>query len=98
RSKRDWSSDVCSSDLSEAYNLDPLWDKMIAPQADKEETMPEGTLFVLFEQEFGRPLSPFEIETINAWLDEDEIIPSLIKAALRRSEERRVGKDCESEM
>lgn len=71
--------------LSEAYNLDPLWDKMIAPQPDKEETMPEGTLFVLFEQEFGRPLSPFEIETINAWLDEDEIIPSLIKAALRES-------------
>src|SRR5699024_12025362 len=45
----------------------------------------EGTIFILFEQEFGRPLSPFEIETINAWLDEDNIIPALIKAALRES-------------
>src|SRR5690606_14486161 len=39
----------------------------------------------LFEQEFGRPLSPFEIETVNAWLDEDLLAPSLIKAALRES-------------
>src|SRR5699024_12472317 len=39
----------------------------------------------LFEQEFGRPLSPFEIETITVWLDEDLIQPSLIKAGLRES-------------
>src|SRR5699024_5904300 len=35
--------------------------------------------------ELAESLSPFEIETINAWLDEDEIIPSLIKTALRES-------------
>lgn len=72
--------------LSETYSLNPLWQKLFTPrEKEKEENMPEGTLFVLFEQEFGRPLSPFEIETINAWLDEDKIIPSLIKAALRES-------------
>src|SRR5699024_7062854 len=71
--------------LSETYSLNPLWEKLFTPKAEPEEGIPEGTLFVLFEQEFGRPLSPFEIETINAWLDEDEIIPSLIKAALRES-------------
>src|SRR5690625_1312881 len=29
--------------------------------------------------------SPFEIETINAWIDEDQLPPSLIKAGLRES-------------
>src|SRR5699024_6798272 len=45
----------------------------------------EGSLFILFEQEFGRPLSPFEIETVNVWLDEDNLDTSLVKAALREA-------------
>ncbi|WP_099158330.1 DnaD domain-containing protein [Virgibacillus ndiopensis] len=70
--------------LGEVYSLDPLWEKIFskeAPEPDQED----GTIFILFEQEFGRPLSPFEIETVNVWLDEDELAPSLIKAALRES-------------
>src|SRR5699024_1805488 len=51
--------------LSEAYSLDPLWEKLFT-QDDKTKEEVEGSLFILFEQEFGRPLSPFEIETINA--------------------------------
>lgn len=70
--------------LSEAYCLDPLWEMLYSTQ-DMPEDHTDGTIFILFEQEFGRPLSPFEIETINAWLDEDEIAPSLIKAGLRES-------------
>ena len=70
--------------LSEAYNLNPLWERLFSDKDDDKEAN-EGTIFILFEQEFGRPLSPFEIETINAWLDEDQIIPALIKAALRES-------------
>jgi|SRR5690625_2510524 len=70
--------------LSEAYSLNPLWDKLFT-YTEKEKEKNEGTLFILFEQEFGRPLSPFEIDTINAWLDEDHLSPSLIKAALRES-------------
>lgn len=69
--------------LSEAYSLDPLWEKLFTENTNIEQT--EGTIFILFEQEFGRPLSPFEIETINVWLDEDHLAPSLIKAALRES-------------
>lgn len=72
--------------LTEIYSFDPLWEKIYL---EKEEiTDPAeniGTIFVLFEQEFGRPLSPFEIETINTWLDEDNFVPELIKAALRES-------------
>jgi len=70
--------------LSEAYSLDPLWERLFTHEKESVEQA-EGTVFILFEQEFGRPLSPFEIETINAWLDEDQIAPSLIKAALREA-------------
>lgn len=69
----------------EAYSLEPLWIQLFASEEEKEEENQEGTLFILFEQEFGRPLSPFEIEMINTWLDEDLIKPALIKAALRES-------------
>lgn len=71
--------------LSEAYSLDPLWEKVYSTNEIPKNEETDGTIFILFEQEFGRPLSPFEIETINAWLDEDEIAPSLIKAGLRES-------------
>ncbi|MFC3038903.1 DnaD domain-containing protein [Virgibacillus xinjiangensis] len=71
--------------ISEAYSLDPLWEKLFAEKRAPENPPEDGSMFILFEQEFGRPLSPFEIETINAWLDEDQIAPSLIKAGLRES-------------
>src|SRR5699024_11453865 len=60
-----------------------LWKKLYTEE--KQEENEEGTIFILFEQEFGRPLSPFEIETISVWLDEDKMKPSLIKAALREA-------------
>ncbi|TMN23715.1 DnaD domain-containing protein [Lentibacillus cibarius] len=71
--------------ITEAYSLNPLWEQLFAEQQQKTAHEHEGTIFVLFEQEFGRPLSPFEIEMINTWLDEDELAPALIKAALRES-------------
>lgn len=74
--------------LSESYSLNPLWEKLLDPSSNEEkeeEQNTEGTIFILFEQEFGRPLSPFEIETISDWLDNDNFTPSLIKAALRES-------------
>lgn len=48
---------------------------------------PAGTsnLFVLFEQEFGRPLTPMEYETINGWLDQDQYAEELIRFALKES-------------
>lgn len=75
-----------SHQITEAYSLNPLWTKLFEEEEEKAAVNSEdGTIFVLFEQEFGRPLSPFEIEMINVWLDEDNIVPSLIKAALRES-------------
>ncbi|HLQ74378.1 MAG TPA: DnaD domain-containing protein [Bacillota bacterium] len=73
--------------LSESYNLTPLWEKLYEESAplQREANNEEGLIFVSFEQEFGRPLSPFEIEMVSNWLDEDHFDPSLIEAALRES-------------
>ncbi|WP_042223616.1 DnaD domain-containing protein [Oceanobacillus manasiensis] len=77
---------LATEKISEVYSLNELWETLYSEkEAKKEEESTDGTLFILFEQEFGRPLSPFEIETINGWLDEDKQAPSLIKAALRES-------------
>lgn len=74
--------------FSEAYSLNPLWEKMFRDDTEVTEESDDqliGNIFILFEQEFGRPITPFEIETINTWLDIDEIAPELIKAGLRES-------------
>ena len=42
-------------------------------------------VFNSIESEFGRPLSPIEIETINQWINDDEYDPQMIKLALRES-------------
>ncbi|MFC0299459.1 DnaD domain-containing protein [Virgibacillus soli] len=71
--------------VSEVYSLETLWKNLYDEKLEKVEEEHFGTIFVLFEQEFGRPISPFEIEMINAWIDEDQIAPSLIKAGLREA-------------
>lgn len=45
----------------------------------------EGEIYKRFEQEFGRPLSPMECETIGMWLDQDRIDPALIFLALKEA-------------
>src|SRR5699024_1560211 len=70
--------------LAEKYSLQPLWEKLYKESSSKEE-ISERDLFIRFEQEMARPLTPLEIETINAWLDEDELAPALILAALREA-------------
>lgn len=73
--------------LNESYSLEPLWEKLftvLSSKPNNDKSFDEN-IFPLFEQEFGRPLSPFEIETINIWLDEEEQSPALIKAALREA-------------
>lgn len=76
----------------EKYSLEPLWEKLIdqfllqgkrknAVVHEQEET----NLYTCFEQEFGRPLSPFEGETLSMWLDEDHHDATIIKSALREA-------------
>ncbi|WP_082235984.1 DnaD domain-containing protein [Halobacillus massiliensis] len=70
----------------ECYSLEPLWEKLFTCSSNGQTPRQSSeNVFSLFEQEFGRPLSPFEIENINIWLDQEEQEPALIKAALREA-------------
>lgn len=78
--------------LHERFSLAPLWirlteqKQMVIEQAvEAEEKVDEGELFKLFEQEFGRFLSPMEAESISMWLDDDAHSPAIIRAALKEA-------------
>ncbi|WP_054753117.1 DnaD domain-containing protein [Piscibacillus salipiscarius] len=72
--------------VHEWYSITPLIEKLYEVQQEVNQSKnEEGKLFSLFEQEFGRALSPIEIETISYWLDDDRFKPALIKAALREA-------------
>lgn len=73
---------------NERYSLEPLFDQLYYHEntnQDKQTNEDQMNIFILFEQEFGRVLSPIEIETINIWIDDDQQEPALIKAALREA-------------
>lgn len=76
----------------EKYSLEPLWEKLFDQFIlnRKKETaqlvhQEEANLYTSFEKEFGRPLSPFECETLAMWMDDDHHDPIIIKAALREA-------------
>ncbi|MGG4168447.1 DnaD domain-containing protein [Rossellomorea vietnamensis] len=78
--------------LFEKYSLNPLWEKMaeFVIQDSKMKQMQqsmeeEADIYTTFEQEFGRPLSPLECETLAMWLDQDDHNAIIIKAALREA-------------
>ncbi|OXS80248.1 DnaD domain-containing protein [Domibacillus enclensis] len=76
----------------ESYSLEPLWNKLVAlfesearGQSVQQAMTEEKDLYSLFEEEFGRPLSSIECETLALWIDQDGHSPSVIKAALREA-------------
>lgn len=76
----------------ERYDVGPLWEKLIdyfllrnKQEAAIANQKSETDLYTCFEQEFGRPLSPFECETLAMWMDDDHHDPHIIKAALREA-------------
>src|SRR5699024_2712270 len=69
--------------------LMPLWMRLLDCATNEKQQVQEqqieieeGELFRLFEQEFGRLLSPLEAETVAMWLDQDHHTPALIRKAL----------------
>ncbi|GKU79495.1 DnaD domain protein [Paenibacillus sp. L3-i20] len=54
-------------------------------QPAAQETKPVSNLFSVFEQEFGRLLSPMECETISNWLDQDRYTEEIILFALKEA-------------
>ena len=77
--------------VCEQYSLNLLfrkldqWNQQNMLATVQRNIEPEKSIFVLFEEEFGRPLSPIEYETIQQWMDLDRQDPTLIQAALRES-------------
>ncbi|MFF2752717.1 DnaD domain protein [Psychrobacillus sp. NPDC058041] len=76
----------------EYYNFQYLWNLLLDFAEQKENNvdddllkLEEGNIFKLFEQEFGRLLSPMEYETIGMWFDQDQHSPSLIRLALKEA-------------
>jgi DNA replication protein len=76
----------------EKYSLQPLWEKLIdqfllknKKKQERDKQSEETDLYTCYEQEFGRPLSPFECETLAMWMDDDHHDPTIIKAALREA-------------
>lgn len=78
--------------LFEKMSLYPLWMRILdcnqteqIVQEELQESLDEGKLFQVFEQEFGRLLSPIEIEMVSMWLDQDQHSPELIQQALKEA-------------
>lgn len=76
----------------EQYSLKPLWLRLAEEMEmeKKQEGMEkalrsEEDLYTMFEQEFGRPLSPMECENLAMWVDQDGQDAVIIKAALREA-------------
>ncbi|UDI78261.1 DnaD domain-containing protein [Staphylococcus taiwanensis] len=75
--------------FTEYMNLDSFYDKLsmmlTQEQSENKKTQSQlnfKDLFQYIEQLFARPLSPYEIETLNQWIDVDQHDFSLIRAAL----------------
>jgi DNA replication protein len=76
----------------EKYSVQPLWERLVEQFLMKNKQSQEVSkkaderdLYTCFEKEFGRPLSPFECESLAMWMDDDHHDPIIIKAALRES-------------
>lgn len=69
---------------SEKICLDKLYNKLTFLLINKENKKAETNLFSVFEEEFGRTISPMEYEIINAWKEvgfTDELIVAALKEA-----------------
>ncbi|MGM9987483.1 MAG: DnaD domain-containing protein [Bacillaceae bacterium] len=87
-----WEKKELNGIKTEYYSLQPLWEKLlqVLVQAQtvsnlEEIEVKQDNLYTIFEKEFGRPLSPFELETLGMWQDQDQHSEQLIKAALREA-------------
>ncbi|WP_144511365.1 DnaD domain-containing protein [Bacillus sp. FJAT-22090] len=76
----------------EYYAFHHLWELLLdcleqeeSNAEDKQEKEEEGEIYKLFEQEFGRLLSPMEYETIGMWFDQDKHTAALIRLALKEA-------------
>lgn len=81
--------DPVSGITTESYQLEPLFRRWHAYEkglpSSASAPASEKSLFAVFEEEFGRPLSPMECEFITAWLDREGYTEALVIAALKEA-------------
>lgn len=77
---------------SEVYNLNPLYKRIsrlmedeARDQTTQDHREKRDQLYTVFENEFGRPLSPIECEMLTMWTEEDRYQEELIKTALKEA-------------
>lgn len=70
--------------IEEIVNLDTFYNSIVNESNNKVKKNNENNVFEAFEKEFGRPLSPMELEIINGWLN-DNIPLELIMGALKEA-------------
>ncbi len=70
--------------ICEKISLEPFYQNMVLQEKEKEKKQTETDIFTIFENEFGRTLSPVDYEIINAWIEkgysEDLIVAALKEA------------------
>ncbi|AYE57700.1 DNA replication protein DnaD [Lactiplantibacillus plantarum] len=86
--------------IHDRYNFDGLYDKLAvalkkqpaSTQASEQATSENSRqkVFRAIQTEFGRDLSPIEMESISKWFDEDHYEPEVIELALREAVLRQV--------
>ncbi len=74
------------------YDLYPIYEiigQFLEKQSKKQEELSQEkevqSVYRLFEQEFGRPLSAIEFQRIGQWIEDDHYQPEIIKLALREA-------------
>lgn len=73
-----------SNKLEELISLDPFYENIEIGMKEKNSTKKVVQTFQVFEQEFGRTLSPMEYELINSWIKQytnEELIIGALKEA-----------------
>lgn len=71
--------------MREYISIDSFYDKLMLMLIDEEEPdVSNSAIYSVIEEEFGRPLSPIEYETISGWLSAN-IGEDLIKGALKEA-------------
>ena len=86
--------------IHDRYNFYGLYDKLavalkkqpVSTQASEQATSENSRqkVFRAIQTEFGRDLSPIEMESISKWFDEDHYEPEVIELALREAVLRQV--------
>ncbi len=74
---------IVNGKKADRYNLYPIYNQLGEYLKTQEKEI--QSVYQLFEQEFGRPLSSIEFQRIGQWLEEDHYQPEILKLALREA-------------